>query len=104
MDTTHPPRGTLDAKEKGRVFTRPAGTFSGRRCRYCFGVSVGFGAGGLLDGVVELGFGTAGFAPLGFAGAATPDCVLYASTTGLVMSTASPHHSTLLCGHGLDVS
>ncbi len=62
------------------------------------------GAGGL--GVVPVPAGLAagfGAAPVEV-GAGTPDCALYASTTGLVMSAASPYQRTGLCGHGLDVS
>src|SRR5580658_8128497 len=57
------------------------------------------------------GLGAAGFkgaglaaAPVAGAGAAMPDCVLYASTTALVMSPCSPYQSMGLCGHGFDVS
>src|SRR5690242_9531931 len=69
-----------------------------------FAGSVGLGAGG-LTAPVPPGFAAAGLvAPAGAAGAGTPDWTLYASTTGRVMSTASPHHSTLLCGQGCEVS
>ena len=67
-----------------------------------------------MAGVLVLGLGVAvpvGFVVLGFgavpvdAGAGTPDCALYASTTGLVMSTFSTSdHRIGLCGQGLVVS
>src|SRR5579862_4163763 len=105
MDTAKATAGPAAQNKKGRVFTRPAGTFRTREVsalRYCFGVSLDFGAAGF--GVVLVGFGAAGFAA-GAAGAGTPDCTLYASTIGLVMSTESWfHHKTGLCGHGFDVS
>ena len=71
------------------------------------GGALDFGAGVAGFGVVPVdGRGAAGLAapvPVD-GGAATPDCALYVSTTGLVMSTASPHHSTGLWGQGLEVS
>ena len=62
------------------------------------------GAAGFAAPAPAPGLGAAGFAVPVVGGAGTPDCTLYASTTALVMSMASPHQSTLLCGHGLDVS
>ena len=57
------------------------------RCRaYCFGGSLGLGA-GFVAPVPVGGLGAGGFvAPV--VGAGTPDFTLYASTTALVMSTA----------------
>ena len=73
---------------------------------YCFGgllVGVfGAGVGVLAPGVVA---GLTGFAAvLPGAGAGTPDCVLYASTIGCVISTAGPYQITGPRGHCCDVS
>jgi hypothetical protein len=74
MDTTGEWAGSHREKKKGRVFTRPAGTFltlevSGS---YCFGAA---GAAGLVV-PAPAGLAPAGFAAPDEAGAATPDWVL----------------------------
>src|SRR5579864_2503692 len=110
MDTTQSRDSTGFERKKGRVFTRPFGTFQTHEVSAFsyFGVSV-FGVAGLGAPVPVGDFGAAGLAvapaPLGAGGAATPDCTLYASTTFFVISTASGfHQSTGLCGQGFEVS
>jgi hypothetical protein len=72
MDTTKAGAGADYAKKKGRVFTRPAGTFQtlGVSGIYCFGAA---GAAGLA---APAGLLAGGFAAPVEAGAGTPDCVL----------------------------
>ena len=74
-------------------------------------VSRYFGGGVVLGAVVAGFVVVAGLVPLGLfpndpdgvpagrAGAATPDCVLYASTPGLVIASDGPCHSTGPFGH-----
>gem|GEM_PF-6094492 len=68
-------RKSVERKKKGRVCTRPLGTFTTlavSRGSYC-GV-VGFGVAGLgATGFGVVGFGAVAPAPVG---AGTPDCVL----------------------------
>src|SRR5580698_11156105 len=100
MDTTGSRAGNFAARKKA-AFSRGLLELSKhQRCpgSYCLGV---VGAAGFA---VPVGFGAAGFAAPVAGGAATPDCALYPSTTALVISIVSPHHSTLLCGHGFEVS
>src|SRR5436305_8762261 len=80
MDTTKLVSSAYFQRKKGRVFTRPAGTFRHARCRIrsYFGGSLDFGA---LDfGAVPVGalgvVGLGAVAPAGGVGAATPDCTL----------------------------
>ena len=77
MDTTTAHTGAIAKKKKGRVFTRPFGTFPTLEVSALtyFGVvgAAGFAAPVPVDGLVIAGFATPD--ALG-AGAATPDCTL----------------------------
>src|SRR5438105_13728333 len=105
MDTTRLAAGAVGRNKKGRAFTRPFGTFRapGVSRSACYFGGSAFGVAG-LGAAVPVGFEGTGFVAAPAAGAGTPDCVLYISTTALVMSTPSPAISTGLCGHCLEVS
>ena len=100
----------LCQNKKGRVFTRPAGTFpdtQGVRDSSYFGGSLDFGVAGFRQRpcrseLSELSAWLRLLPEVSVQPHRTARC--RASTTGLVMSTASPHQRTLLCGQGFDVS
>ena len=79
MDTAHARIRSILERKKGRVYTRPFGTFPTLEVSALnyFGV-VGAGVAGFAAPVPVEGFGAAGLAAPGAlgAGAATPDCTL----------------------------